>query len=352
MAGTTVGNTVTSALRLLIVKTSSIGDVIHALPIAEIIKTHYPDAFLGWVVRNRCSALLDGNPFVDRTYVMPDRPSTSELFEIGRKMRSDQYDVAFDMQGLLLSGVVTKLTAAKRRVGLDLNREGNRLFLSEASVPAREDRDRHAVDILRGFLPAIGIPADVKWPRLRYLADGQILPGEIATINRGKGVIALNVGASSVYKQWHADRWSDLARRVFENGYAPIVIGGPNDAEAAAKIVSGSGIGDALINLAGKTSLRSLAAVLASCDLLVSADTGPLHLASGIGTPVVALFGPTNPLRTGPYGDRNVVIWKKLPCSPCYRKPTCDGRVDCMVEISADDVLSAIDDMLKECSHC
>jgi lipopolysaccharide heptosyltransferase II len=331
----------------LIVKTSSIGDVIHALPVADIIKSRRPNAYVGWVVRKRCAALLDGNPAIDRIYVMPDRPSVQELLDIGRSLRADHYEVALDMQGLLLSGVITMLSGAKRRVGLDLNRECNRLFLNEAGVPARADRDRHAIDILRGFLPAIGIESDADWPRLSYLAHGESLPSDLARLERGKGLVALNVGASSVYKQWSARSWADLARRLSSNGYSPIVVGGPQDEPAAAAVAVESGLGDRTINLAGRTTLRGLAAVLASCDLLVSADTGPLHVAAGVGTPVVALFGPTNPLRTGPYGKRNEVIWKHLECSPCFRKPTCDGRVDCMKAITVDEVLAAVERMLK-----
>jgi lipopolysaccharide heptosyltransferase II len=341
-----------AGMRLAIVKTSSIGDVIHALPIAEIIKRHYPGAFVGWVVRRRCASLLEGNPFIDRTYVLPDRPTPRDLLDLTGRMRADHNEIAFDMQGLLLSGLVARLTGARRRVGLDLNREGNHLFLTEPIVPARADRDRHAIDILRGFLPTIGIDAGVAWPKLGYLAEAETLPEEMTRLDRGAGAIALNVGASSIYKQWPEERWAELAHGLCISGYAPIVLGGPQDIVRASVVARVGDSGTRLINMAGRTSLRGLASVLASCDLLVSADTGPLHVAAALGTPVLALFGPTSPERTGPYGDHNRVIWKRLACSPCYRKPTCAGKVDCMRAITVDEVHAAAISMVKETTAC
>jgi len=338
--------------RLLIVKTSSIGDVIHALPIAAIIKQRFPAASVGWVVRQRCAALLDGNPSIDRTYVIPDRPSFTDLMNLRNNLRGDRYDVALDLQGLLFSGVVTWLSGAHRRIGLDLNREGNRIFLTEPTVPARRERDRHAIDILRGFLPTIGIDADAPWPKLAYLADAERPPEELAAAERRAGLVALNVGASSIYKQWPVEYWTQLARELADSDFTPVLIGGPTDVDAAASVRANAGLGERLIDLAGRTSLLGLASVLASCDILVSADTGPLHIASGIGTPVIALFGPTNPARTGPYGDRTVVLWKRLECSPCFRKPTCNGRVDCMKAIAAGEVLLAVKRILKEFAPC
>jgi heptosyltransferase-1 len=101
-----------------------------------------------------------------------------------------------------------------------------------------------------------------------------------------------------------------------------------------------------VLDLSGKTSLRELASVLAACDAMVSADTGPMHLAVAVGTPVIALFGSTNPDRTGPYGKRNIVLTSGIACSPCYRKPTCNGRIDCMKDLTPEAVRRAVEERL------
>jgi lipopolysaccharide heptosyltransferase I len=338
--------------RILIVKTSSIGDVVHALPIASVIDRQDPNVFVGWVVRKRCAELVRGNPHLDRVYVTPDRPTLADLLRLRGELRADSYDTALDPQGLFISGLITWMSGARRRVGLDLNREGNALFLTEPTVPARSNRDRHAIDILRGFLPKIGIDEHCEWPTLDYLASGETLPSPVSQLDRKAGLIALNVGASSAYKQWPVDRWSSLARMLIDAGYTPIVIGGPGDVDAAAAVCGAAGTGENILDLAGRTTLRGLAHVLAHCDLLVSADTGPLHLAVAVGTATIALFGSTNPVRTGPYGSRNRVISKELSCSPCFRAPTCAGRVDCMRAISAGEVASAVTRLVKEFAQC
>lgn len=330
--------------RLLIVKMSSIGDVIHALPIATILKQNYPGIELGWVVRKRCAGLLEGNPDVDHVNVIPDRPKLADLLSLTGELRKQKFEVAIDMQGLLLSGLVTWLSGARRRIGLNLNREQNALFLTEPVVPAKADRNRHAIDILRGFLPPLGIYIDTPWPDQPYLAQGDAA----ADMLPGGPQIALNVGASSVYKQWPVDRWTALAKRLVGSGSKVVLVGGPQDVDAAVQVEQGADAGNSLVNIAGKTSLRELGHILKHCDVVVTADTGPMHLAVAVGTPTVALFGPTNPVRTGPYGDRHTVIWKSIACSPCYRKPTCEGRVNCMKLITPDEVFDAVMSKLSE----
>ena len=175
---------------------------------------------IGWVVKERCAGLLEGNPYLDRIYKMSGSPALPELIKLRRELRRAAYDVAWDMQGLSLSGLITQMSEASRRIGLDLNREGNRWFLNEPMVPARVERQRHAIDILRGFLPTLGIPPETVWPPLCYLADGIDLPDAFLQFARSgrSDTVALNVGASSVYKQWSAEHWSQLVAKIAAAG--------------------------------------------------------------------------------------------------------------------------------------
>lgn len=325
--------------RLLIVKTSSIGDVVHALPVVEQIKRANPKMEIGWLVKRRCAGVLEGNPWITRLHVIPDLVTLPGCVATARELRARRYQVALDMQGLFASGLYTWLSGAPLRIGIDRNREGNRLFLTHPIVPGKprtESGDRHAVDILFGFADILGASGDhTDFEPQPYLAqDGAEIEARIAPLRARGSVVALNVGASSKYKQWPEEHWSALARRLLDAGYGLVFVGDRKDAEIVGAVMAQLPENAAVANLAGKTSLRQLAAALMACDLLVTGDTGPMHMAVAVGTPTVALFGSTNPDRTGPYGARNVVLDMRLDCSPCYRKPTCEGRVDCMRAIT------------------
>lgn len=327
--------------RLLVVKTSSIGDVIHALPVVQAIKEAAPRLTLDWVVRRRCADVLRGNPHIDRLYVLPDKPSLGELRALRAGLRAERYDLALDMQGLLLSGLVTRLSGASVRVGWDRNREANALFLTHAVVPGRA-RGRHEVDLLYGFAEALGVraahPEFTPQPYLAAEGAGRAAQW-LAGLPRPR--IALNVGASRAYKRWPVERWASVARALTASGSGVVFVGDKSDAEAVAQVLPGLSGGYA--DLAGRTTLRELASVLAACDLLVTADTGPMHIAVAVGTPVVALFGATDPARHGPYGARNVVLHDPAPGAMIPgKRPTDEAGAACMARITPEAVLGAV----------
>lgn len=338
---------------LLVVKTSSIGDVIHALPVISLLKRSQPSLSIGWVVRNRCSSVLEGNPDIDRLHVISDRSRTGDLADIRAELRRYDYQCALDMQGLFMSGMIAFLSGAPVRIGLDRNREGNKVFLTHPIVPGMVDRkvrDIHAIDVLLGFARVLGIDPLPELPVQQYLGfwDKGGLVNELDGIKAPR--IALNVGASSVYKRWPMEHWIELMRMLVGHGYGVVFVGDTQDSQTVRRIVAeaGNSAGESasgpshVVDFSGRTNLRELAVILARCSLVVSGDTGPMHLGSAVGTPIVALFGSTSPLRTGPYGNRHTVLDMHLACSPCFRRPTCEGRVDCMRGITPSEVFEAI----------
>jgi lipopolysaccharide heptosyltransferase I len=338
--------------RLLIVKSSSIGDIVHALPVVEAIKTARPNLTIGWVVRKRCADVLTGNPFIDHLHIVENKPKFGDLLRLRRELHEQRYQCALDMQGLFLSGVYALLSGARVRIGLDRNRENNKLFMTHPIVLGKPEGrgapDRHAVDILYGFAELLGVWIDRHdFPAQPYLAEGasEKLMHELREAKGPK--VALNVGASSKYKQWPPEHWSSLASSLAATGRIVVFVGDKRDGVVVKDVIAGMQTTDGVIDLSGKTKLRQLAAVLRECDVVVTGDTGPMHIAVAVGTPVIAMFGSTNPDRTGPYGRRNVVLNMHLPCSPCYRRPTCQGRVDCMREITPDGVLGAVERKLQ-----
>lgn len=334
--------------RLLIVKTSSIGDIVHSLPIVQAIKEAAPHLFLGWVVRRKSADVLRGNSWIDALYVLPDKPSIGELLSLRRELRSVPYDVALDMQGLFLSGLITRFSGAQVRMGWDRNREGNGAFLTHPVVAGRGQL-RHEVDLLYGFAEGLGIhDAHPEFTPQPYLAAEGLERAEDWLESLPRPRIALNVGASRAYKRWPTDRWSEVATELAATGQSLVFIGDQNDAEIVAQIaprLTGN-----FVDLAGKTTLQELASVLASCDLLVTGDTGPMHLAVAVGTPVIALFGATDPVRHGPYGARNMILHKPITeLIVPGKRPSDEVGAACMAQISSADVITAIDNFLPSC---
>ena len=334
----------TDISRLLVVKTSSIGDVIHALPVVSAIKETAPRLTLGWVVRRRCADVLRGNPNIDHLYVMPDKPSLGNLRALRSELKAGRYDVALDMQGLFLSGLVTRLSGAPVRVGWDRNREANILFLTHPIVPGRA-QDRHEVDLLYGFAEALGVHTPhLEFTPQPYLAAEGMEQADKWLSGLPRPWIALNVGASRAYKRWPADRWATVASVLAASGQAIVFVGDQHDAEVVAQIAPA--LTGGYVDLAGRTTLRELASVLAACDLLVTADTGPMHIAVAVGTPVIALFGATDPARHGPYGVNNIVLHDPAPSMMVLgKRPSDEAGAVCMARITPGNVLAAVAQM-------
>ncbi len=292
--------------RVLIVKLSSLGDVVHALPLAEMLRAGLgPDAHIAWAVRERFAELLIGNPHLSAVHVLQKTDGgISGLVRFGAGLRrTARPDVAIDAQGLFVSGMVTALSGAPVRVGFDRNRECNRLFLTR-TIPAR---DRvHIVEKLLRLGDALGVPRLA--PRAQtYLANGEpvrareLLQGSDSASGDAP-IVGFVVGASTADKMYPAAQWAEAARLLLDQGVRVALLGGPGETLLAEEIARGATSGGGslrLTNLAGRTTVRELASVFARCAVVVGGDSGPTHLAVAVGTPVVGLYGVTDPARTG-----------------------------------------------------
>jgi heptosyltransferase-1 len=307
--------------RLLLVKLSSLGDVVHALPLADALRAGLGDiVVLGWAVRSKFADLLHGNPNLDTVYELRGS-GMGDILAFGRALKTKQFDTALDAQGLLVSGLVSRLSGAPLRIGLDANREGNALFMTRPVVPAKGRT--HVVDKLLGFCDALGIPRLAPHPQ-RYLADGEAVAAEELLCSAGASPrVGCIVGASTPEKAWPVERWVDAARRQADQGVRVVLLGGPGETATAEAIVRGAA-GAVAANLVGKTAPRVLAAVLARCQVVIGGDSGPTHLAVAVGTPVVGLYGVTDPARTGPcWGPAPAVVldYAEEDAPPEERRP-------------------------------
>jgi lipopolysaccharide heptosyltransferase I len=341
---------------ILIVKLSAIGDVVHALPFLEVLRENFSNARIDWLVEEQAFQIIEGHSGLDRVIVSRRNSWKSRLLQFKscmsvirevksflKELRSYEYDLVIDLQGLLKSGVLVGLSKGKRKIGMAGAREGGWVFLNERPVPV--DYDEHAIDrYLRvaGYLENDisswkgNIPvsdSDKKWVDDLLNANGI----------QNRPLVAINPMARWKTKLWEPEKFAVLANRITDELSCKVIFTGSNSDWNVIEDVSKK-MKRRPINIAGRTSLKQLAYLFTRCAALVTTDTGPMHIASAMGCRVVALFGPTAPWRTGPYGQSHKVIRADLECSPCFKKKCEDVR--CMKEITVDRVFEAVKDTL------
>jgi lipopolysaccharide heptosyltransferase II len=263
-----------------------------------------------------------------------------EIVGFLRQLRERRYDIAIDLQGLLKSGIIIGLARAKRKIGFDLTREMSYLFLNER-LPAY-DKEKHALerylDVAR-YLGAIDLSPSCTLPIER---ERVVMGARTAgLVKDGRRLIVINPVARWKTKLWDEGKFARLADRLVTERHSVVIFTGSPDDRAITERIRGM-MRENSVNWAGETTLRELAALASLADLFITTDTGPMHLAAAAGARVVALFGPTAPWRTGPYGPGHEVVRKGTACSPCFRR-TCDVGVRCMEEITVEDVMERID---------
>lgn len=350
-------------MKILIVKLSAIGDVIHTLPALNALRAHDPHAHIAWLVEAAAADLLIGHRALDRVIVSHRkrwlrelkgprrRQAMSEIGAFWRELRDTDYDMIIDFQALLKSALLVRLARGTRKIGFDRgmqHQEHSYLFLNERVPPV--DMDVHALTRGLMLLNAIGIdtPAVVYdipvSARDRRRVDSLL---DAHGIDGSRRLVAINPVALWETKLWLNDRFAALADRLVREHRVDVVFTGGAGDRGTIDEIRGM-MSTRAVDLAGRTTLTMLAALYQRAHLVVSTDTGPMHLAAAVGTSVVALFGPTAPWRTGPFGEGHTVVRTAPPCSPCFKRQ-CDGhRCRCMRDITVDQVLASIQPMLHD----
>ncbi len=344
---------------ILIIKMSALGDVIHALPVIRALKQGFPGARIDWLVEDGAAPIVRSHPGVDRVMVWrrgawreawrsPARwpEAAVGIRRTAAELLERRYDLALDLQGLLKSGVWMGLSRARRKVGYHNAREGSRLFLTERIHNG--DPDLHAVERYLLLVEEIGGGRCTPEFGLTPSQDGREKLQELlrkAGWDGSAPYAVLVPGARWRTKQWDAASFSQTAQRIVTGlGLQVVVSGGPQDRSLGEMIIKG--MRSPAMNLAGSTDISALTALMAGAAVVISTDSGPMHLAAAVGTPVVALFGPTAPWRTGPYGKGHKVLRAAISCSPCFLRKCHTRR--CMRQIEPGQVLDAVKDVLRE----
>jgi heptosyltransferase-1 len=321
-------------LKILILKPSSLGDVIHALPVLRLLKRHLPRSQIYWWLDAALVPLLEKDP--DLSGIIPFQRKRwaalrrwPEIARSVRAMRQHHFDWAIDLQGLARSGIFAWLADAGLTIGLDNLREGSR----EGAValyditPPRAPANLHAVDRYLAVLPLLGVPVhrDFEWLPRRLDIAAQVEQKWGAP--DGTRWITLLPGGRWDNKRWPVQYQAELVKLMRQAPRAKFVILGTPDEHLLGQAIAEADPARCL-NLAGQTSMAEMIECIRRSQLVITNDTGPMHVAAALGRPVIALFGPTNPQSTGPYGQLgNVLQNRELPCVPCmsqkcfYRDP-------------------------------
>lgn len=329
--------------RVCLVKPSALGDVVQALPVLTALRRRWPDAHFAWVVNDSFAPLLHGHPDLDEIIPFPRRARglrlVGELFGLVKRLRG--FDLALDLQGLLRSAALTWLTGAKRRVGFRQAREGAPLaYTDRLDTPIKETP---AVLANWSVAQALGCAGAPPAPRLGLMpAHEAEAARQLAGLPRP--IVAIHPGASWVTKRWPAEHFAELARRAQrELGAGIVLVGGPGEESITAAVAAR--LSPALVDLAGKTGLLQLAAVLRAADVMLSNDSGPMHLAAAVGTRVVAPFTCTSPLRAGPFGPGHQAVPTTVSCAASYLR-RCNSMA-CMAELTPDRLWPALASALR-----
>lgn len=378
-------------MRILIVRLGALGDIIHSLPAAALLKKRIPDCHISWLVEPFGVDLLKGNPAVDRVIVFPKRKLLSpvsfcqnafaEPTAFIKELRNSPFDAALDLQGLLKSAVLSVVSGASLRFGFKGTREGAEWLLTHGlDVGDYFGADRHVVDLnlrLAAYFAdyvhsTVGSTSDIKdgivpSASASYINDGVQFPLPVPPVETEKGIdnlikhssarladnapplVALIPGTTWSSKIWPESKWIELSQRLLASASCRLVlVGGPPESAMNSRIEAAlrdsmAGVDSRLLNLTGKTDIPGLIALFKRTAAVIGADTGPLHLAAALGTcPVIGVFGSTPWQRNGPYGAQCRCVSLSLSCQPCFKKICPLGTVACLTELPVEQVLSAL----------
>jgi lipopolysaccharide heptosyltransferase I len=350
----------TGKSRILIVRLGAIGDVIRTLPALRALRCALPSAYIAWAVEDRAASLLLHHPDLDQVFVLPRKKwqrawftgeTLQEVNAFLHTLRAQKFDLVLDFHGLLKSGLITRLSGGKERVGFARRfcKEGNFLFTTRhVSLPPHKI---NRVEKNLALVRALGISVDNHDPIIPITAEDcryvENLLGAHPRSTKGPRII-LHPGSSpsTPYKRWDLQRYAHLADLLIQRHQARIFFTAAKDEWDLITQVTGP-MKSTDFQLSPTDTLTQLAELIRRCDLYIGNDTAPMHLAAFVGTPVVALFGPTDPIENAPYGNADIIMLRKtLECNPCRNRDCSPPR--CMDALSVTEVADAAERILRK----
>ena len=330
--------------RFLVVKFGSLGDIVHCLPSVAQLRAAFPETEIDWLIERKNKIVVELSGLDVRlipvdTYQWRNSPgigSAKEIAEFVWGLSTDGYDCTIDFQGLLKSAFFAYLSGAPARIGWErdfLKESVSRFFYTVVVTPKRI----HIIDQQMELLKTLGI--DPNWETEVPLKAGAEAKKSVERKLSGLAdYLLINPGGNWATKCWEPERYGELASRLINDGYPVVVTWGPGEEDLARRTVRSAGKGVREI----PTTLEEIVALCETARLFVGGDTGPMHFAAAVGTPIVAIFGPTSSDRNGPFRREDIVVERRLPCRPCYERDRCPlEHWQCMVDIAVDHVYEA-----------
>lgn len=348
-----------SASRILIVRLSAHGDVMHTLPLLSAIKRNHPEATVGWLVEASAAPLLQNHPLIDRLHIsqrkrwlgMAKNPLNwpavfGEVQALIQELKQADYQVSFDVQGLLKSALWPFWAKIPKRYGFNATRENADMFYNYKLPPMIiRDANTPAVERYLDFARAIGM--DVQKPEFEPPPFTEASRRKVETLLDDGGdatrpllVLAPFTRWSS--KHWETEHWIDLIQQLCRLHVKIAILGSPADQAATEALLAQAPEGR-VINLVGKTDWPDLYALFRQTRLLIGLDSAPLHIADAVGqTEIIGLYGPTAPGRTGPVGERHMTLTTALSCQPCFERVCPIKTHACMRQLTPDVVMALV----------
>jgi heptosyltransferase-1 len=341
---------------ILIIRPSSIGDIVMASPMIKALREAYPRAYIAWVAEPSGRDLLRDNPGLNEVICLPKArwkrllkqarfiALAKEVRGFSDKMRMRGFDIALDAQGLLRSRMIAWLSGARERVGFDSREPGR--FLMTRIVSRGEDVKRIGSEYYH-LMQTLGVSTgDFPMELTVRPEDEKAAEDAVRAAGIGARYAVICPFTTRPQKHWFEERWATLSGALQDRlGLGVVILGGPDDIVVARRIQALAP--RTIQDLTGTTTLGQSAAIIKDASLIVGVDTGLTHMGVAFDRPTIALFGPTCPYLDA-ITDNAVVLYEKIPCSPCRRSPTCHDDFTCMKLISVEQVFHAAQDLLKK----
>jgi lipopolysaccharide heptosyltransferase I len=352
--------------RILLIKLSALGDVVHSIPVLHKLRRRYPDARIDWLVAPAFAELLTSHPALSRLVLFGREERSSPWTALARSarlepaLRAARYDLVLDLQGQFRSAALALATRAPVRLGFDRPRR-EVWAASPRTLPAEARRhawkgaregawlaythripvptlDVHAVDRYLRLAPMLGLDEDTpdfSFPIPRHASERV---ERLLRRHADGGVLTIAPGTAWETKHWHSQGFAEVARHFLRQGFTVALVGSRREQHVCAEVAAAA---PGSLNLAGETSLSELAALLGRSALCVTNDSGPMHLAVALNRPLISIFGPTDEIWVGPYRRRGAVVRAELACAPCYLRllSRCPHDHACMRRVSAQAVI-------------
>ena len=338
--------------RILIVRTDRIGDVLLSTPVIKALRENYPNAYMAMMVSPYAKDIVDGNPYLDEVIIYDKgglHKSWPRSIKFSRNLKKKRFDLALVLHPANRVHLVTFFARIPRRIGYD-RKLG--FLLTDRIKHTKQLGEKHQLEYALDLVRYLGIEPKDKNLFMPIKPESEKRVEELfqqGGINKTDKLLAIHPGASCPSKIWPNERFADAAARLIERyGFKVLVIAGPKDLALAQSLIKH--MHKPAVNLAGKTSVSQLASVLKRCNLFISNDSGPVHIAASVGTPVISIFGRNQkglgPVRWGPTGKKDKILHKEVGCIECLAH-NCTKKFACIKAITVDDVINAADSILR-----